>query len=268
MVYNFIDGGAAINVFCRRNNIALEVVDAGVNTIFDSSLPIIHTPIAKGTNDYRYGNAMRMDEVEVAIKKGKEIVYAIHDKGCNCIGFGEMGIGNTSSSALILHYYTQLSIDDCVGNGTGTNSEQLFQKKKVLNAVSTYHSLEKKDLSPKELLTKIGGFEIAMMAGAYLAAKEIGMIIVVDGFIASAALMIADHINPEILSNCIFAHCSDEAGHRKMLEYFNVSPLLNLGLRLGEGTGTALAMPLIQSAVDFLNDMASFESAGISKATG
>jgi len=263
MVYNFVNRGAAINVFCRQNNIALEVVDAGVNTAFDSSLPIIHAAIGKGTKDYRTGEAMSLEEATIAINKGKEIVAVIHQKGCNCIGFGEMGIGNTSSAALMLHYYSMQPVKDCVGNGTGANDEQLIQKKKVLTEVSQFHRLDAQDLSPIELLSKIGGFEIAMMAGAYLKAKELGMIIVVDGFIATAALMIAHHIQQEVLSNCIFAHCSDEQGHRLMLEYLKVKPLLNLGLRLGEGTGAALAIPLIQNAVAFLNEMASFESAGI-----
>jgi len=265
MVYNFVNGGAAINVFCRQNNISLEVVNAGVNASFESSLPIIHAAIGKGTNDYQTRNAMTSEEAESAIRKGREILAATYRKGSNCVGFGEMGIGNTSSAALILHYYTKLPLEDCVGNGTGSNHEQLIQKKNVLKAVSKFHRLDAKDISAIELLSKIGGFEIAMMTGAYLEAKEAGMIIVVDGFIATAALMIAHHIHPEVLSNCIFAHCSEESGHRKMLNYFNAVPLLDLGLRLGEGTGAALAIPLIQNAVAFLNEMASFESAGISK---
>jgi nicotinate-nucleotide--dimethylbenzimidazole phosphoribosyltransferase len=181
------------------------------------------------------------------------------------VGFGEMGIGNTSAAALILHHYTDLSIPECVGRGTGTNDAQLLEKQKVLEEVSTFHQLTSQKSNPVALLSKIGGFEIAMMTGAYLQAKESGMIIVVDGFIATAALMIAHQINTEILSNCIFAHCSEEQGHKYMLEYFKAKPLLNLGLRLGEGTGAALAMPLIQNAVAFLNEMASFETAGISK---
>jgi nicotinate-nucleotide--dimethylbenzimidazole phosphoribosyltransferase len=181
------------------------------------------------------------------------------------VGFGEMGIGNTSAAALILHHYTNLSIPECAGRGTGTNDAQLLEKQKVLEEVSAFHQLVSQKSNPVALLSKIGGFEIAMMTGAYLQAKESGMIIVVDGFIATAALMIAHQINTEILSNCIFAHCSEEQGHKYMLEYFKAKPLLNLGLRLGEGTGAALAMPLIQNAVAFLNEMASFETAGISK---
>jgi nicotinate-nucleotide--dimethylbenzimidazole phosphoribosyltransferase len=263
MVYNFVHGGAAINVFCRQNNIALKVVDAGVKYDFDPALPIIHASAGKGTSDYSKGNAMQPDQVKSCLEKGRKIVADIHQDGCNCIGFGEMGIGNTSSAALMLHYYSTQPVEDCVGNGTGANDEQLIQKKKVLTEVSQFHRLDAQDLSPIELLSKIGGFEMAMMAGAYLKAKELGMIIVVDGFIATAALMIAHHIQQEVLSNCIFAHCSDEQGHRLMLEYFKVKPLLNLGLRLGEGTGAALAIPLIQNAVAFLNEMASFESAGV-----
>jgi nicotinate-nucleotide--dimethylbenzimidazole phosphoribosyltransferase len=265
MVLNFANGGAAINVFCKQNNINLHVVDAGVNFVFEKSLPILHHKIAMGTAPYNLGPAATIAQINQAFSAGELIVENIFNLGCNTIGFGEMGIGNTSSAALIMHYYTQLSISLCVGRGTGANDELLTQKTKILEAVSTFFNFANSEILPKDLLCKIGGFEIAMMAGAYLKAAEQNMVIVVDGFIATSALMIAHAINKNILSHCIFAHCSNENGHKNMLTYFNATPVLNLNLRLGEGTGAALAMPIIQNAVAFLNNMASFEAAGVSE---
>ncbi len=263
MVYNFVNGGAAINVFCKQLGIDLLVVDAGVNHDFDASLPIIHSSVGKGTADYSQENAMSIQQVKECFEKGAAVVNDIFQKGSNCVGFGEMGIGNTSAAALILHHYSRLPITDCVGRGTGADDDQLKQKQGILDEVSRLHDLTAAIHSAEALLTKVGGFEIAMMTGAYLKAKELGMIIIVDGFIATASLLVASHIDKTIIDNCVFAHCSDEAGHQHMLKYLNAKPLLHLGLRLGEGTGAALAMPLIQNAVAFLNEMASFDTAGI-----
>lgn len=264
MVLNFVTGGAAINVFCRQNKIGLTVVDAGVNFDFDKALPIVHAKICKGTEDYTSGNAMAIEHAIKAIEKGKEIVTDIYSNGCNTIGFGEMGIGNTSSASLIMHQYLGLPMKDCVGRGTGATDEQLQLKLKTLEAVSSFHKLQLQKISAVELLTKVGGFEIAMMVGAYLKAAELNMLIVVDGFIATAALLVAREIEPSTINNCVYAHSSDENGHRSILNYLSAKPLLQLSMRLGEGTGAALAIPLIQSSVAFLNEMASFESAGVS----
>lgn len=264
MVLNFVNGGAAINVFTRQHNIGLTVVDAGVNFDFDSVLPIVHAKINHSTADYSATNAMSIDEVNAAIEKGSSIVQEIFDKGCNTIGLGEMGIGNTSSASLIMHHLLNLPLSECVGRGTGSTDEQLQRKLDTLEDVSRLHELNRYDITPHQLLCRIGGFEIAMMVGAYHKAAELKMIIVVDGFIATAALQVAKQYNQTITDYCVFAHCSDENGHRKMLEHLKVKPVLQLGMRLGEGTGAALAIPLLQSAVQFLNEMASFESAGVS----
>jgi nicotinate-nucleotide--dimethylbenzimidazole phosphoribosyltransferase len=269
MVLNFLAGGAAINVFCRQNHIELKVVDSGVNFSFDYGIGgerFISAKIAPGTKNYLHENAMTEREALFAIEKGKEIVAGIAAKGCNMIGFGEMGIGNTSSAALIMSSILQMPIDKCAGRGTGVNEEQLRIKIETLEKVFIIHKLDSISNDPVQLLAKIGGFEIAMMAGASLEAARQRMVIVVDGFISTASLLIAHQINESVLANCVFGHCSEEAGHRKMLDYLEAEPLLRLGLRLGEGTGAALAMPLIQSAVNFLNEMASFESAGVSSA--
>jgi nicotinate-nucleotide--dimethylbenzimidazole phosphoribosyltransferase len=275
MVLNFVQGGAAINVFCRQNNIGLTVVDAGVKCDFNPSLPIIHAKLGMGTGDYSEGLAMGINEAVAATERGAAIVQEIADRGCNAIGFGEMGIGNTSSAALIMHHYTGLPLAKCVGRGTGSSDAQLQQKLAVLEDVARLHELATYDITPHGLLSRVGGFEIAMMAGAYVKAYALGMVIVVDGFIATAALLVATKLwkgqdgtallNPRhpLLQNCIFAHTSGEQGHQAMLQEMGVQPLLNLGMRLGEGTGAALAMPLVQAAVNMLNEMASFESAGV-----
>jgi nicotinate-nucleotide--dimethylbenzimidazole phosphoribosyltransferase len=273
MVLNFVNGGAAINVFTRQHNIGLTVVDAGVNYDFDAALPIVHAKISHGTADYSEAPAMSMNDVTNAIEKGKQIVEEIvlnssssgkPEDVCNTIGFGEMGIGNTSSASLIMHHLLNLPLHECVGRGTGANDDQLQRKLQTLQEASKFHELDQSSISPHQLLCRIGGFEIAMMIGAYLKAAELKMLIVVDGFIATAALLVAKQYSDVLLNHCVFAHCSDENGHRKMLEFLHAKPILQLGMRLGEGTGAALAIPLLHSAVAFLNEMASFESAGVS----
>jgi nicotinate-nucleotide--dimethylbenzimidazole phosphoribosyltransferase len=276
MVLNFVQGGAAINVFCKQHNIGLTVVDAGVNFDFDKALPIVHAKQQYGTHDYRKGYALHANTLQPCLDKGAAIVQALFDKGCNTIGFGEMGIGNTSSASLIMHHYTDLPLEECVGRGTGVNDEQLQTKLNALNDAAALHDLTQYDITPYSILQRVGGYEVAMMAGAYIKAYQLGMVIIVDGFIATAALYSAIKILNEpvekqvqmdassnLLKNCIFSHTSGEQGHLKMLGYLNATPILNLGLRLGEGTGAAMAIPIIQSAVNFLNEMASFESAGV-----
>lgn len=267
MVLNFFSGGAAINVFCRQNRIHLKVIDAGVNHDFSQIKHenFISAKIARGTTNYLKGPAMSEELALKSIEKGKDIVRQIADETrCNCIGLGEMGIGNTSSASLIMAAILQLPIQQCTGRGTGTSEHQLHTKIQTLKKVYTIHHLQDFTNSPVNLISKIGGFEIAMMTGAYVQAFEESMIIVVDGFISTAAFLLAFQIKPEIIDNCIFAHSSGEKGHALMLDYLKAKPILNMGLRLGEGTGAALAIPLIQSAINFLNEMASFQSASIS----
>ncbi|HEY6899772.1 MAG TPA: nicotinate-nucleotide--dimethylbenzimidazole phosphoribosyltransferase [Puia sp.] len=270
MVLNFITGGAAINVFCRQHSIGLTVVDAGVNFDFDTNLfrdKLLSKKIAYGTRNYLDGLAMTAEEVSRAIETGKEVVAELAAQGCNCIGFGEMGIGNTSSASLIMSFITGMPVEDCVGRGTGVNDEQFETKKETLQEVFRRH-LPAIAASPdaQTILEHVGGYEIAMMVGAYLKAAELKMVILVDGFITTAALLLAKLIDGHVQENCFFSHASGENGHVKMLAYLGVEPLLNLGLRLGEGTGAALAYPLVQSAVQFLREMASFESAGVDRA--
>ena len=268
MVLNFITGGAAINVFCRQHNIGLTVVDAGVN--FDFELfagKLLSRKIGHGTRNYLEGEAMNAEEVTRAMEEGKKIVEDLSARGCNCIGFGEMGIGNTSSASLIMSFITGIPVEECAGRGTGVNDEQLERKKETLREAFRRH-LPAIAATPEAqtILQHVGGFEIAMMTGAYLKAAELKMVILVDGFITTSALLLARLINHHIQDYCFFSHTSGESGHARMLEYLEAEPLLNLGMRLGEGTGAAMAYPLLQSAVLFLREMASFESAGVSRA--
>ncbi len=260
MVYNFINKGAAINVFCKQHDITLNIVDAGVNHSFETTLDIIHEKIDFGTQNYQEKPAMTTEQCNTAIRKGAELVGKTYTNDCNTIGFGEMGIGNTSSASLLMSYFTNLPIAECVGAGTGLVDEAIKVKQNILSEVFKKHS----PTSPIGALATFGGFEIAMIAGAILKAAELKMTIIIDGFIVTSALLVAHSISSSVLDYCIFAHTSGEQGHQKMLNFLDKKPLLNLGMRLGEGTGIAIAYPVLESSVAFLNSMASFESAGVS----
>lgn len=262
MVLNFLHGGAAINVFTRQNNIALTLVDAGVDYDFEPNEKLIDAKINHGTRSFLTHAAMTPEECGQAMERGKKIVNQIAETGCNVIGFGEMGIGNTSSAAVMMSKLLDIPLEDCIGKGTGVNPEQYQNKISILGKSVLHHTNVTTD--PMQVLQTFGGFEIAMMCGAFLEATEKKMVLLVDGFIASAAFLCAFKINPGIKDYAIFCHQSEEKGHELLLESLHVSPLLDLDMRLGEGTGCAVAYPLIKSAVLFLNEMASFESAGVS----
>lgn len=262
MVANFLEGGAAINVFCNQNEIRLSIVDAGVNYDFPTNANLINAKIAKGTQSFLHIPAMSETELSLCFEKGKSIVEDIAKTGCNCIGFGEMGIGNTSTASVLMSLLTDIPIEDCVGKGTGIEHEKLLQKQELLkNAIENYSG----PAELKQQLAYFGGFEILQIASGMLTAYENKMLILIDGFICSVAFLIASKINPEIYKNAVFCHCSAEKAHQKLLHYLEANPILNLDLRLGEGTGCAIAFPILKSAETFLNDMASFESAGVSR---
>jgi len=263
MVMNFLGGGAAINVFCRQHNIALKVVDAGVNHTFPKDAPaLIHNKIGLGTANFAHGPAMNPKQAQDSIDAGATLVNGLFANGCNVIGLGEMGIGNTSSAAVIMSLLCGIPLSLCVGRGTGLDDKALQHKLHVLT-----QAVEKQGwpTTPLKILATYGGFEIAQMAGAMLQAAELGMIILVDGFIACAAFLVAHAMEPAVKDYCIFCHQSREQGHKLLLDHLHVKPLLNLDMRLGEGTGAAVAYPLLLSAVNFLNEMASFESAGVAE---
>jgi nicotinate-nucleotide--dimethylbenzimidazole phosphoribosyltransferase len=261
MVMNFLNGGAAINVFCRQNNIALKVVDSGVDYDFPKELNLIHAKVGYGTKNILNEPAMTMETCKYAIEKGRKIVQNELDNGCNIIGFGEMGIGNTSAAALIMSKICNLPIESCTGKGTGIDDEGLKHKIEVLKKSIEKHN---KATTPLEILATFGGLEIAMMVGALIEARQKNITILIDGFIVTSALLIASRLDENLLDNCIFCHQSNENGHKAMLNYFNAKPILNIGMRLGEGTGAAIAFPIVKSAISFLNEMASFEKAGVS----
>ncbi|KGO94004.1 nicotinate-nucleotide--dimethylbenzimidazole phosphoribosyltransferase [Flavobacterium enshiense DK69] len=261
MVANFLEGGAAINVFCRQHNIQLSVVDSGVNYDFAPISNLITAKIDRGTKSFLQGPAMSKEQLELCFEKGSEIVSAIAQKGSNCIGFGEMGIGNTSTASVLMSVITGIPIEDCVGKGTGVNDEKLRFKNEILR--KAIDSCDGND-SLDEKLAYFGGFEILQMAGGMLEAYKNNMLVLVDGFICSVAFLIAFKKNPSIIKNAVFSHQSAEQAHIKLLNYLEVKAILQLDLRLGEGTGCAVAFPIVQSAVAFLNEMASFESAGVS----
>ncbi|MFJ2992780.1 nicotinate-nucleotide--dimethylbenzimidazole phosphoribosyltransferase [Pandoraea sp. NPDC087047] len=263
MVLNFLRGGAAINVFCRANGIEMEVINAGVAADFPSHASLVDIPVARGTQNFLDAPAMTREQLETALTAGAARVVTHAQRGTRMIGFGEMGIGNTSAAACLMQRLTGLPLAACVGRGTGIDDAGLARKAAVLERALAAHPVTG-DADPLDTLATFGGFEIAMMTGAYLAAAKLGLVIVVDGFISTSALLVAARVSPAVLDYCVFAHASDETGHRAMLDALGAKPLLQLGLRLGEGTGAALAMPLIQAAAAFLREMATFEGAGVS----
>lgn len=258
MVKNFLAGGAAANVFARTLGIEVQVVDAGV-----AGQPIEHPDlldrrIAAGTANSAERPAMTMEQLQTALKLGRELGEA---DDVDAVCFGEMGIGNTSAATLIGHKLLDLSIEQLTGRGTGLDDAGLRHKQAVLTSAASRLTDE---ASPERVLAEWGGFEIAMMTGAMLGAASRGILVIVDGFIATAAAAAALSLDPSARGAMVFAHESAEYGHRAVLDALSVRPLLNLDMRLGEGTGALLAWPLIQSAAAMLTEMASFDSAGVS----
>jgi nicotinate-nucleotide--dimethylbenzimidazole phosphoribosyltransferase len=262
MVLNFLNGGAAINVFARQHGFDLHVVDSGVNAVFQPHPLLIDAKLGMGTENFRHQPAMTTEQCAQAIARGAQIARDAIAQGCNVLALGEMGIGNTSSASCLMSVLCGLPMHQCVGRGTGLSDKGLQHKLSVLTSALQTHHVSADD--PLQALAVFGGFEIAMMVGALLAAAEARATLLIDGFIATSALLVASKLYPQVIDYCVFAHCSDESGHSMMLAHLNAQPLLHLSLRLGEGTGAVLAYPLLQSAVAFLNEMASFESAGVS----
>ena len=271
MVENFLAGGAAINVLARQAGMTLVVADAGVAHEFGPREGLVDAKVgAGGTANYLDGAAMSETECATAMHHGARLAREFAAAGCNALGFGEMGIGNTAAASLITHCITGLPLADCVGRGTGLDDAGLELKRVLLaQALSAWAQRPVPGSASAEdalrILSRFGGFEIAMLAGAMLAAAEARMTLLIDGFIVTSALLVAARVSPAILDYCVFAHCSNEAGHRLQLAWLKGQPLLDLGLRLGEGTGAALALPLLNAACAFMNEMASFESAGVSE---
>ncbi len=263
MVLNFLAGGAAINCFCSQHDFTLRVVNVGVKVPLPDAEGLVNHPIAPGTADFTKQPAMTVPQMEAAMAQGRAEVIRAWENGSNVIGFGEMGIGNTTAAAAIMSAITGREASFCVGRGTGINDAVLATKQAVVESALTLHQLSQRQ--PLAVLAAVGGLEIASMVGAMLAAAERRMVILVDGFIASAATLIANALSAEVRNYMVFCHRSNEQAHMALLQYLEAEPLLDLGLRLGEGTGAALAYPLLQSATGFLNQMASFTDAGVSE---
>lgn len=258
MVANMLSGGAAISVLTRQHGIALKLVDCGVARLLPPHPDLLDYKVAPGTADASEHPAMSPEQCQAAISAGRRAVQAVPG---NAILLGEMGIGNTSSAALLLARLSGQPIEACAGAGSGVHGAAMAHKLNVLQRTLQRHADAQ---SPLQALSALGGLEIAGMVGAVLQAAQEQRLIVVDGFVTSAAVLVAARLAPHVLQRCVFSHRSHEQGHRLMLEELGATPLLQLDMRLGEGSGAALAWPLLESACRILRDMASFDSAQVS----
>lgn len=259
---NFLHGGAGVNFLCRQHGFELKIVDAGVDYDLPYEKGIIDMKVRRGTRNYLYEAAMTQEEMELCIERGAEVVRRCHEEGSNVLSFGEMGIGNTSSSSLWMTYFTGIPLEQCVGAGSGLNQQGIRHKYEVLKrSMENYNG----DGSATDIIRYFGGLEMVMAVGAILQAAELKMLILVDGFIMTNCMLAAMQLCPAVKDYAIFGHCGDESGHKLILEYIQAKPLINLGLRLGEGTGAICAYPLVDSAVRMINEMDNFAHASITK---
>ena len=264
MVLNFLNNGAAINCFSNQHDIELKIVNAGVKANFDNitNSHFINAPVASGTRNFVKQQAMTKEQCLAAINKGADIVKAQFDAGCNVIGFGEMGIANTTSAAAIMSALLGLTGQESAGKGSGVDDATVLTKAKSIDIAIEKYQLNTSD--PLTVLQSVGGFEIAMMVGGMLKAAELSMLVLIDGFIASSAALVASEMNENFLQYTQFCHQSEEQAHKRLLAKMDAKPLLSIGMRLGEGSGVTVAYPLLVSAMTFLNEMASFADAGVS----
>jgi nicotinate-nucleotide--dimethylbenzimidazole phosphoribosyltransferase len=258
MVFNFLSGGAAINVLCRHYGIQNVVVDVGVDFDFPELAGLVSKKVSRGTENFHERPAMTEQQAIQSIEAGMQLA-----DGYDLIGTGEMGIGNTTPSAAILAVLAGVPVEEVVGRGTGVDDERLRHKTKVLQESLLRHKPDPNNAL--DVLAKVGGFEIGAIAGLILGAASRRIPVVVDGFISGAGAMIATRLEPACRDYLFFSHLSRERGHKRMMEFFDARPILDLDLCLGEGTGAAIAMDVINAAVRIYNEMATFESASISK---
>ena len=261
MVLNFLRGGAGVNVLARHSGAEVRVVDVGVDHDFEPAPGLIIRKIAKGTRNFAKGSAMTREEAVAAIEVGIALADEAKKEGVAMVGTGEMGIGNTSPSSAIIAAIAGCTVREVTHRGTGIGDEALENKIKVIQAGLDLNRPEPQD--PLDVLTKVGGLEIAGIAGLVLGAAANRIPVVVDGFISTAGALIASEMHPAVRDYIFTAHTSVEIGHQMMLERIGVKPLLDLQLRLGEGTGAALAMGLVEAGVKILKEMATFEEAGV-----
>jgi nicotinate-nucleotide--dimethylbenzimidazole phosphoribosyltransferase len=263
MVQNFLGGGAGINVLARLAGARIIFVDMGIAGDLEPDPQLIVRKIDYGTKNMCLGPAMTPEQAVGSIETGIEIVNGEADKGLDIVGTGDMGIGNTTASSAIFAAISGRAVDEVTGRGTGLSDEQLVHK---VNVIKRALAINKPDPSqPLDILGKVGGFEIGGLTGVMLGAAARRIPVVIDGFISGAAALIAMALAPRLKDHIIAAHISAEAGHAAMLEYMGLKPLLNLGMRLGEGTGAALGIFLAEAAARTLNEMATFTEAGVSE---
>ncbi|MDE6770484.1 MAG: nicotinate-nucleotide--dimethylbenzimidazole phosphoribosyltransferase [Muribaculaceae bacterium] len=260
---HFSKGGAGINFLCEQHGFQLVLVDAGVDYDIPAGHKIIDMKVGRGTRNFLTGPAMTNEEMELSIERGAEIVENIHNTtDCNIISFGEMGSGNTSPSAIWMHLFTEIPLEKCIGAGAGLNPTGIRHKHAVLSkAIANYKGKD----TTEDKIAWFGGYEMVMALGGMLKAAELGMTIIIDGFIMTSVILAASQLYPTVMDYAIFGHQGDESGHKLMLEAMGVKALLHLDLRLGEGSGAVCAYPIIDSAVRMINSMDSFRSVNVTK---
>lgn len=262
MVLNFLNGGAAINVLTRHVGAEIRVVDVGVDYDFGGAAGLVHAKVARGTQNLARGPAMTREEALRAIGVGVDLASSAADEGVDLLGIGEMGIGNTTPASALLAAFTGLTPDEVVGRGTGVDDEGLRRKADAIRRGLEVNRPDPDDAL--DVLHKLGGFEIAGMAGICLGAAARRVPVVVDGFISTSAALVASHLAPAVSDYLFLSHLSQEQAHIRMVEHLGQDPLLILELRLGEGTGAALAMSILEASAKILSEMATFSEAGVS----
>lgn len=263
---NFAGGGGGVNMFCRQHGFKLYIVDVGVDYDLASCPRIIDKKIARGTANFLYGPAMTAGQYDKAIGTGAEMAARCHAEGCNVISIGEMGIANTSPSSVWMSLLGGVPLAECVGAGAGLDAPGVSRKLTILaRAVDKFKADTPDSSAPETIIRYFGGFEMVAAVGAMLKAAEMKMTVLIDGFIMTACALAATQLAPEAKEYMIFGHVGDECGHRRLLDLLGAQPLLNLGLRLGEGTGALCSYPIIVSAVRMINEMNNFQNAHITK---
>lgn len=258
---NFTHGGGGVNMFCRQHGFKLHIVDVGVDYDLSSVPGIIHQKIARGTRNFRYEAAMNDDEFNRTLEVGVSLVDDCYSEGCNMVSIGEMGIANTSPSSIWMHRFCHIPLQECIGAGAGLDNAGIRHKYEILSEADANCPAT----SIADVIRYFGGFEMVAAIGAMLRSAELHLIILIDGFIMTACALAATQLYPAAQDYMIFTHCGDESGHRRMLDSMGAKALLNLGLRLGEGTGALCAFPIVDSACRMINEMNNFKDAEITK---
>ena len=261
MLHNFVNGGAAISVLARQLNAQLEVIDLGTATLLDDLPGVRHVRIGPGTANFAHTPAMTQAQGLLALQAGRESALRAVQAGAQLFIGGEMGIGNTTAASALACALLGCPVTDLAGPGTGLDAAGVSHKAQVIQRALQTHAALPGD--PLSHLFCFGGFEIAALVGAYLACAQAGVAVLVDGFICSVAALVAVRLNPECRQWLLFGHCGAEPGHRHILQALQAQPLLDLGLRLGEGSGAALAVPLLRLACDLHGQMATFAEAAV-----